>query len=80
MDTVDIHEAKTHPSRLIERVAKGDAVVIAKAGKRVAKLAPFNAQDAPARCLGFLIGEIETPADFDHMRDTAIEALFSGEA
>ena len=77
MKTVNIHEAKTHLSRLIDQAAKGEPFVIAKAGKPLVKV---MALDAPAagemRRLGFLAGEIEVPDDFDHMGGAEIEALF----
>jgi prevent-host-death family protein len=61
--TVNIHEAKTHLSRLLERVARGDEVTIAKAGKPVARLVPA---DAPAsRRLGSDAGRVTIAEDFD---------------
>lgn len=78
--TVNIHEAKTHLSRLIERAAKGEPFVIAKAGKPLVKV---TALDAPAagqvRRLDFLAGQIEVPDDFDQMGQAEIERLFAGE-
>ncbi|ODT86311.1 MAG: prevent-host-death protein [Sphingobium sp. SCN 64-10] len=68
METVNIHDAKTHLSRLVDRAARGETVVIAKAGKPVAKLVPL---DAPAarerRRTGFLMGEFRIPDDFDRI-------------
>jgi prevent-host-death family protein len=62
--TVNIHEAKTQLSRLLERVRKGEQVIIAKAGKPVAILSPF--QQAPAqRIPGIDAGKIEISPDFD---------------
>lgn len=79
METVNIHEAKTHLSRLLERVANGTAVVIARAGKPIAKVVPF---DAPApkkmKRLGFLKGELRLPDDFDRMGEGEIESMFEG--
>ncbi len=61
---VNIHQAKTHLSRLLERVALGEEVVIAKAGKPVARLVPFS--KAPAkRVLGTAKGDFVVPEDFD---------------
>jgi prevent-host-death family protein len=78
--TVNIHEAKTHLSRLVERAAKGEPFVIAKAGKPLVKV---TALDAPAagqvRRLGFMAGEITVPDDFDRMGSAAIEELFGGD-
>jgi prevent-host-death family protein len=80
MDTVNIHEAKTHLSRLVEQAAKGEPFVIAKAGKPLVKVA---ALDAPAggqvRRLGFLAGRIDVPDDFDRMGSGEIERMFAGE-
>ena len=79
MRTVNIHEAKTHLSRLVEEAAKGKPFIIAKSGKPVAKV---TALDAPTgsqiRRLGFLAGEIAVPEDFDQMGSTEIEQLFGG--
>jgi prevent-host-death family protein len=79
MKTVNIHEAKTHLSRLIEKAAKGESFVIAKAGKPLVKVV---AVDVPrkSRRLGFMVGEIVVPADFDRMGSVEIEHLFGGEA
>lgn len=79
MVTVNIHEAKTQLSKLVERAAKGEAFVIAKAGKPLVKVAALDAPAAPQR-LGFLAGEIEIPKDFDRMGASEIEALFGGGA
>ena len=81
MQTVNIHEAKTHLSRLVEQAAGGESFIIAKAGKPLVKV---MALDAPAsgqmRRLGFLAGEISVPADFDRMGSEELERLFGGEA
>jgi prevent-host-death family protein len=79
METVNIHQAKTHLSRLIDRVAGGSSIVIAKAGKPLAKLVPLSAPEpGKARRLGFMQGAIQVPGDFDRMGDREIEALFGG--
>lgn len=79
MRTVNIHEAKTHLSRLVEEAAKGEPFIIAKAGKPVVKV---TALDTPSgaliRRLGFLAGQITVPEDFDRMGSTEIEQLFGG--
>jgi prevent-host-death family protein len=81
MHTVNIHEAKTHLSRLIERAAKGEPFIIAKSGKPLVKVV---ALDAPAsgetRRLGFMAGQFSVPDDFDRMGADAIEDLFGGDA
>jgi prevent-host-death family protein len=73
--TVNIHEAKTQLSKLVEQAAQGEAFVIAKAGKPLVKVAGLDAPDAPQR-LGFLEGEIAVPKDFDRMGEDEIAALF----
>jgi prevent-host-death family protein len=75
MVTVNIHEAKTHLSKLVDRAAKGETFVIAKAGKPLVKVAALSAPAAPRR-LGFLRGEITVPDDFDRMGDAEIVAMF----
>ena len=79
MKTVNIHEAKTHLSRLIEGAANGEPFVIAKAGKPLVKVAALDAPKAPRR-LGFLAGEIRVPKDFGRMGETEIAALFGSGA
>ncbi len=77
MRTVDIHEAKTHLSRLIERAAAGEPLVIAKAGRPLVKVMPIDAPDRGAeRRLGFLAGQAEVPDDFDRMGTATIEGMF----
>jgi prevent-host-death family protein len=61
---VNIHEAKTHLSKLLERVASGEEVIIAKAGKPVARLVPIKPKRA-LRPLGLARGEFVVPDDFD---------------
>ncbi|MDQ4422118.1 type II toxin-antitoxin system prevent-host-death family antitoxin [Sphingobium sp. DEHP117] len=79
METVNIHEAKTHLSRLLERVANGTAVVIARAGKPIAKVVPFGAPvPTKMKRLGFLKGEMRVPDDFDRMGAGDIESMFEG--
>jgi prevent-host-death family protein len=73
--TVNIHEAKTHLSKLVDRAAKGEPFVIAKAGKPLVKVVPLDAPSAPRR-LGFMAGEIEVPDDFDTMFADEIAAMF----
>jgi len=75
MTTVNIHEAKTQLSRLVDRAAKGESFVIAKAGKPIVKVTAIDAPTKPRR-LGFLKGEIEVPDDFDRLGEREIAALF----
>jgi prevent-host-death family protein len=77
MRAINVHEAKTHLSRLIDQAAQGDGFVIAKAGKPMVKV---TALDAPAtgqkRRIGFMVGEIKVPDDFDRMGAGDIERQF----
>lgn len=75
MVTVNIHEAKTHLSKLVDEAAKGEPFVIAKAGKPLVKVAALDSPTAPRR-LGFLAGTIAVPEDFDRMGEVEIAALF----
>ena len=75
MVTVNIHEAKTQLSKLVDRAVKGETFMIAKAGKPLVKVAALDAPDVPKR-LGFLKGEIAVPDDFDRMGENEIAALF----
>lgn len=77
MKTVNMHEAKTHLSRLVDRAAKGESFVIAKAGRAVVKVVALDAPAEPRR-LGFLAGEIAVPEDFNAMGEREIAALFGG--
>ena len=77
MDIVNIHEAKTHLSSLVEKAAKGEPFIIAKAGKPLVKVTAIDAPLASKkRRLGFLAGQITVPDDFDRMGQEEIEALF----
>ena len=78
MRTVNIHEAKTHLSKLIDDAVKGEPFIIAKAGKPLVKVVALDAPEAPRR-LGFMKGEIEIPDDFDRMFEAEIQAMFEGE-
>jgi prevent-host-death family protein len=74
---VNIHEAKTHLSRLLEEVASGREIVIAKAGKPVARLAPLSAMGR-AKKFGLLKGKIKIAADFNAPLADEILARFEG--
>jgi prevent-host-death family protein len=78
--TINIYEAKTHLSRLVDRAAKGEPFIIAKAGKPLVKVVPLDAPPASEmKRLGFMAGEIEVPDDFDTMFADEIEKMFYGE-
>jgi len=67
MQTINIHAAKTQLSRLVDAAAAGQEIVIARAGKPVARLMPLAPQQPhpPKRVLGILAGQLNVPADFD---------------
>jgi prevent-host-death family protein len=75
---VDIHEAKTHLSKLVKRAEAGEEIIIGKAGKPVARLVPYTAPAHPKRKPGSLKGKIRILPGFDEM-DKEIENLFSGQ-
>jgi prevent-host-death family protein len=79
--TVNIHDAKTQLSQLIARAEKGEDVVIARAGKPVARLTQLKTAKKPAkRRLGGLEGlGFKVPDDFDTMGQKEIEEMFYGE-
>ena len=77
MRTVNIHEAKTHLSRLLEEAVNGEPFIIAKAGKPLVKVMKVDASKASsARRTGFLTGRLSVPDDFDQMGAEEIERLF----
>ena len=81
MRTVNIHEAKTHLSRLVEQAAKGEPFLIAKTGKPLVKVTALDAPTAgQVRRLGFMDGQIEVPDDFDRMGSAEIARLFGDDA
>ncbi len=81
MLTVNIHDAKTQLSRLVEQAARGESFIIAKAGKPKVKVVPLDAADVgTANRLGFMAGEFSVPADFDQMGADELENLFAGRA
>lgn len=77
MRSVNIHEAKTHLSRLVNAAANGEPFIIARAGKPVVKVIALDAPDSNAkRRIGFLAGEISVPKDFDSLDAEEISRLF----
>ncbi len=79
MRKVNIHEAKTQLSRLVEEAAKGRPFIIAKAGRpRVKVVAMDSPTGRRVRRLGFLAGQITVPDDFDRMGRAEITKLFGG--
>lgn len=77
MQKVNIHAAKTRLSQLVEEAAGGREVVIAKAGKPVARLVPLEKAGRP-RKLGLLAGRLKVPADFDAPLPRRVLASFEG--
>lgn len=77
MRTINIHEAKTNLSRLIENVAAGEEIVIAKAGKPMARLVPLGVMPQRRR-LGVFKGQLNVPDDFDGLLPADVLALFEG--
>jgi prevent-host-death family protein len=75
--TVNIHEAKTHLSKLIEKVTNGEEVIIARAGKPVVRLTSLEPA-APRSRIGFMEGQFKVPEDFDTMFQDEIEKMFYG--
>jgi prevent-host-death family protein len=79
MKTVNIHEAKTQLSKLVEEASKGEAFVIAKAGKPLVKVTALSVPTgAQVKRLGFMAGQISVPDDFDRMGQEEIEEIFGG--
>lgn len=79
MLTVNIHDAKTQLSKLVEQAAQGEAFIIAKAGKPMVKVIPLEPAEAgTASRLGFMAGEFSVPDDFDQMGSSEVERLFEG--
>ncbi len=79
MVTVNIHEAKTHLSKLVDQAAKGESFIIAKAGRPLVKVIALDAPTVPNR-FGFLKGKISIPDDFDRMGEDEIASLFEGKS
>jgi prevent-host-death family protein len=80
MQTINIHEAKTHLSRLVEEAARGNSFIIAKAGKPMVKVIPLSEEELKSsRRLGFMSGEISVPDDFDSLDADSITELFEGQ-
>jgi prevent-host-death family protein len=79
MKTVKIHEAKKHPSKLVDKASKDEPFVIAKAGKPIVKVTALHAPTgAQMRRLGFMAGQISVPDDFDRMDGEEIERILGG--
>lgn len=80
MKTVNMHEAKTHLSRLVQAAADGEPFIIARDGVPLAKVVPLNTPaPRPIQRLGFLEGLYTVPDDFNTMFAKEIEEMFYGE-
>ena len=77
MEQVNIHDAKTRLSQLVERVEKGEEIVIARAGRPVARLTPLK-QRGKSRKLGLLDGTCKIPDDFNAPLPQALLRAFLG--
>ena len=75
MLTINIHEAKTHLSRFVEQAAAGEEIIIAKAGKPIAKLVSLQSMPS-CRNLGMFKGQLNVPDDFDAPLSDEVIALF----
>jgi len=78
MQIVNIHEAKTHLSRLIEKAAGGEPFIIAKAGRPMVKVIPIGTVQTQCQRLGFLADQFSIPEDFDRIGGHQIDTLFGG--
>jgi prevent-host-death family protein len=77
METINVHEAKTHFSRLLDRAQEGEEFVIAKAGRPMARLGPLAGQGKKRR-LGLLDGKFRVPDDFNESLPDEVIAAFEG--
>ena len=81
MRTVNLHEAKTNLSRLVQAAADGEPFIITRAGKPLVKVVAVEAPDPGTVCrIGFLAGRISVPPDFDRMGADEMETLFDAGA
>lgn len=81
MRTYNIHDAKTHLSRLVDRAANGEPFIITKAGKPMVKVIPLDAREpSKIKRFGFMAGQISVPADFDRMGEAEIMKMFEEDA
>jgi len=79
MESINMHEAKTRLSQLVARAAKGEAFIIAKAGKPVARVTAYDSpEESQQKRIGFMAGEFTVPDDFDRMGQDEIVDMFGG--
>jgi prevent-host-death family protein len=79
MVSVNMHEAKTHLSRLVERATAGEEIVIAKAGKPMVRLTPVEPPARKRRELGHMRGQLNVPDNFNDPLPWEIQRYFEGE-
>jgi prevent-host-death family protein len=80
MQIINIHEAKTQLSKLVDQAVNGESFIIAKAGKPLVKVIKLDtAETQPPQRIGFMKGQIQVPDDFDVMGSTDIAHLFGVE-
>ena len=76
MQTVNIHDAKTNLSKLIDKAVKGEPFIIAKAGKPLVRVVAIGQTDTPKPRIGFMKGQISVPDDFDDLGREEIAGMF----
>ena len=76
MHTVTLYDAETQLAQLVEQAALGQAFIISKVGRPVVKVIPFDTITENTQRLGFMVGEISVPEDFDRMGSSEIAGLF----
>ncbi|MDZ7782743.1 MAG: type II toxin-antitoxin system prevent-host-death family antitoxin [Halioglobus sp.] len=79
MEIFNMHEAKTRLSQLVDKAARGEPVIIARAGKPVARVTAIDSPvEGEKKRTGFLAGQFTIPDDFDRMGEEAIAHMFGG--
>jgi prevent-host-death family protein len=78
MQTVNMHEAKTNLSKLVDKAAKGEPFIIARAGKPLVKVVAIADVEGPKPRIGFMKGRISVPDNFDELGRDEIAQLFEG--
>jgi len=79
MESINMHEAKTRLSQLVARASKGEAFIIAKAGKPVARVTAIDSpEESQQKRIGFMAGQFTVPDDFDRMGEDEITEMFRG--
>jgi prevent-host-death family protein len=76
---VNIHQAKTHLSRLLQRVAAGEEITIARAGVPIARLVAVEPKPQKIRPLGFARGQVWIADDFDELPEDLLKDFYGGE-